>query len=157
MDNRLENMELASETARAGMVSGSGGPFGAAIVDSSGNIVAVASNSVLADHDPTAHAEVNVIRQAARDLGTHDLSGCTIYATGYPCPMCLSAIIWAGIGKVYYANPLGGADNIGFSDGDIYNFIRSGNTGKLLELEELPGTSAESLYEEYASMDGQLY
>jgi guanine deaminase len=139
------------------MMSGVGGPFGATIVDASGNIVAVASNSVLEDRDPTAHAEVNAIRQAAQALGTHDLSGCTLYATGYPCPMCLAAIIWAGIGKVYYANPLGGADGIGFLDGDIYSFIRSGNTGSLLEVEELPGTSAESLYDEYASMNGQLY
>ena len=96
----MNPMELAVERARQTMNSGVGGPFGAAIVDEEGNVIAINSNRVLADHDPTAHAEITAIREACKKLGTHDLSGCTMYATGYPCPMCLGAMIWANIKKL---------------------------------------------------------
>ena len=99
-----------------------GGPFGACVVKD-GKVVAVASNSVLIDNDPTAHAEVNAIREACRRLKTYDLSGCELYATGYPCPMCLSAIMWANIKTVYYGTDLNDAEAIGFRDDFIYNFI----------------------------------
>ena len=98
-------MKKAIERARETMNKNWGGPFGAAVIDSDGNIVAVSSNSVLKDNDPTAHAEVNAIREACKKLGTYDLSGCILYATGYPCPMCLSAIIWANVSKVYFGSP----------------------------------------------------
>ena len=99
-------MKLGIEEARKTMNMNMGGPFGAVIVDKDDNVVAVASNTVLASHDPTAHAEVNAIRKAGEKLGTHDLSGCKLYATGYPCPMCLSAIIWSNIKTVYYGTNL---------------------------------------------------
>lgn len=76
-----------------------GGPFGAAVVKN-GKVIAICSNTVLKDHDPTAHAEVNAIRKACQILNTHDLTGCELYATGAPCPMCLSAIIWANSFKM---------------------------------------------------------
>ena len=76
--------------ARKTMNENKGGPFGAVITDKEGNIISVASNRVLELHDATAHAEVMAIRKAGEKLGTHDLSGCILYATGYPCPMCLS-------------------------------------------------------------------
>lgn len=104
----------------------SGGPFGACIVKD-GEIISKSSNTVLKDNDPTAHAEVNAIREACRVLNTHDLKGCTLYTSCYPCPMCLSAIIWANIEEVYYANTKEDADSIGFRDGMIYDFIRGKN------------------------------
>ena len=97
-------MELSIKQARMTMRKGIGGPFGAAIVNSeTGEILCVDSNHVLANNDPTAHAEICAIRTACKILGTFDLSGYTIYATGYPCPMCMGAIIWANLDKVIYA------------------------------------------------------
>jgi tRNA(Arg) A34 adenosine deaminase TadA len=88
---------------RAGVVDRSGGPFGAVVVRG-GVVVGAAGNSVLRDHDPTAHAEVNAIRQACRRIGSHDLSGAVLYASGECCPMCYAAACWARIRKVYYAS-----------------------------------------------------
>ena len=121
-------MKIAIDEARNTMNQNKGGPFGAVITDEKGNIISIASNLVLASHDPTAHAEIMAIRIASEKLGTHDLSGCILYATGYPCPMCLSAIIWANIKKVYYGNTKEDAADIGFRDDFIYDFI-----GKLSE------------------------
>ena len=89
-------MKEAIEEARKTMNLNYGGPFGAMITKDN-KIIAIASNTVLKDNDPTAHAEINAIRKAGEVLNTHDLSGCILYATGYPCPMCLSAIIWSNI------------------------------------------------------------
>ena len=93
-------MKLGIDKARETMNKNYGGPFGAVIVKNN-EVVAIASNTVLKDNDPTAHAEINAIREACKKLNTYDLSNCTLYATGYPCPMCLSAIIWANIKKIY--------------------------------------------------------
>ena len=90
------------------------------------NILAVGRNHVLAHHDPTDHGEVNAIRKACKKLGTHDLSGCTLYTNAIPCPMCLSAIIWANITTCYYGNNRKDAKDIGFRDDYIYNFIEGG-------------------------------
>jgi len=111
-------MRLAIEKSIESVENG-GGPFGAVIVKN-GEVVAAASNSVTIDNDPTAHAEVNAIRQACRKLGTFDLSGCEIYASCEPCPMCLASIYWARIDTLYYANTKSDADKIGFSDNFIY-------------------------------------
>lgn len=99
-----------------------GGPFGAVIVKD-GKIIATGANSVTRNNDPTAHAEVTAIRKAAKKLGTFDLSGCEIYTSCEPCPMCLSAIYWAHIDKIYYANTKTDAKNIGFDDSFIYDEI----------------------------------
>lgn len=99
-----------------------GGPFGAVIVKD-GKIIASAANSVTLTKDPTAHAEINAIRLAAKSLGTFDLSGCEIYTSCEPCPMCLGAIYWARIDKVYYANTKTDASEIDFDDAFIYEEI----------------------------------
>ena len=109
-----EAIRLADESVRKG-----GGPFGAVIVKD-GKIVAGSSNSVTIDNDPTAHAEVNTIRQACRKLGTFDLSDCTIYTSCEPCPMCLGAIYWAHLKCVYYGNTKKDARDIDFADDFIY-------------------------------------
>ena len=95
-----EIMNLGIEEAKKTMKANIGGPFGAVIVKD-GEVISIASNTVLKSKDPTAHAEVNAIRKACAKLGTYDLSGCVLYATGYPCPMCLGAIIWANIKTIY--------------------------------------------------------
>ncbi len=149
-------MKLAIEEARRTMNENKGGPFGAAIVDEEGNIVSVASNLVLESHDPTAHAEVMAIRRATQKLGTHDLSGYTLYATGYPCPMCLSAIIWANIKKVYYGTNLKDAEEIGFRDDFIYKYL-NGDNKDTLELENICHDEARELFDEYKEKNKQIY
>jgi len=103
-------------------VKNGGGPFGAVIVKE-GKIVGEASNSVTIDHDPTAHAEVNAIRKACKHLKTYNLEGCTIYCSCEPCPMCLGAIYWAHIDKIFYGNDKKDAASIGFDDDFIYKEI----------------------------------
>lgn len=113
-----EAIRLAVENAE----QGSGGPFGAVIVKE-GKIIAASSNSVTLDNDPTAHAEVNAIRKACRALGTFQLEGCEIYCSCEPCPMCLGAIYWARLDKVYYASTKEDAALAGFDDSFIYKEI----------------------------------
>lgn len=150
-------MSLGIEEARKTMKEDIGGPFGAVIVKD-GEIIAVASNRVLNDNDPTAHAEIVAIRKACKKLGTYDLNGCEIYATGYPCPMCLSAIIWANIKKVYVSGLPEDAENIGFRDDFIYRFIEQKRNDKnVLEIECLDRKPAQELYAEYEKMSKVVY
>lgn len=103
-----------------------GGPFGAVIVKD-GEIIAKGRNSVLKDKNATAHAEINAIEKASKYLNTHDLSGCVLYTTCYPCPMCLSACIWANIKTIYYGNTKEDAADINFRDEFIYDIIKNPN------------------------------
>ncbi|MBR1889483.1 MAG: nucleoside deaminase [Alloprevotella sp.] len=109
-----EAIRLANESVRTG-----GGPFGAVVVKD-GEIVAESSNSVTRDNDCTAHAEVNAIRKACRKLNTFDLSGCDIYSSCEPCPMCLGAIYWAHIERIFFAANRKDAAEGGFADDFIY-------------------------------------
>ena len=109
-----EAIRLANESVKNG-----GGPFGAVIVKD-GEIIAGSSNRVTIDNDPTAHAEVNTIREACRRLQTFDLSGCDIYTSCEPCPMCLGAIYWAHIDRIFYGNTRKDARDISFADDFIY-------------------------------------
>ena len=108
---------------------GEGGPFGAVIVDKNGEIIAKGNNKVLKNNDPTAHADVTVIREACKKLGAYDLSGYILYTSCEPCPMCLSAIIWANIKEVYYACTKKDAADIGFRDDTIYEYLKGNNDG----------------------------
>lgn len=101
-------------------IANGGGPFGA-VIARDGEIIATGVNRVTSEHDPTSHAEVNAIRNACRKLNTHDLSGCEIYTSCQPCPMCLGAIYWAHIDKIYYGNTQTDAKEIGFDDSFIYD------------------------------------
>ena len=153
-------MFMAVQQALKTSGEGIGGPFGAAVVKD-GEIVSLTSNTVLADHDPTAHAEVNAIREAGRILGTHDLSDCELYATGYPCPMCLSAIIWANIRSVYFGCTPKDAEAIGFRDDFIYNYIVSLRQNRedktLLNLTQLNREDCIRLFEEYSKNSREIY
>ncbi len=151
-------MELAIKRARETMNQNLGGPFGAAVIDKDGTILSVTSNSVLGDHDPTAHAEVNAIREACKVKGSHDLTGCVIYATGYPCPMCLSAIIWANIKTVYYGCTPADAEEIGFRDDFIYNFIQDGLQDEtILKINEKNRQDCLVLFKEYQEQSKEIY
>ena len=149
-------MKLGIEEARKTMNENKGGPFGAVITDSNGKVISVASNRVLEDCDATAHAEVMAIRKAGKVLGTYDLSGCTLYATGYPCPMCLSAIRWANIKKVYYGTNLKDAEDIGFRDDFIYNYIKN-KDNDILDLIELSRDDCLNLFREYQDKNKKIY
>lgn len=115
-------MQEAVRLAIENVKQGTGGPFGAVIVKD-GQVIAASANTVTPDHDPTAHAEVNAIRQACRQLSTHQLTGCEVYCSCEPCPMCLGAIYWARPAKVYYASTKVDAANAGFDDSFIYREI----------------------------------
>ena len=117
-----EYMKIAKDLANENLKTNAGGPFGACIVKD-GKIIGKGSNHVLANNDPTAHAEVMAIRDACKTINSYDLSNCELYTSCYPCPMCLSAIIWANIKKVYYGNTKEDAADIGFRDDFIYDFI----------------------------------
>lgn len=155
--DKNEIMKMGVDRARRTMRSGIGGPFGA-VVMKDGEVIAIASNTVLRDNDPTCHAEVNAIREACKVLGTHDLSGCELYASGYPCPMCLSAIIWANIKTVYVSGHAIDAAKIGFRDDFIYKFIQDGmKDSATLDLVELDRAPAVDLYTEYAKTEKEMY
>lgn len=117
-----EYMKVAKDLAANNLITNYGGPFGACIVKD-GKIIGRGSNNVLKNNDPTAHAEVMAIRDACSNINSYDLSGCELYTSCYPCPMCLSAIIWSNIKKVYYGNRKEDAAKIGFRDDFIYNYI----------------------------------
>ncbi len=114
-------MQMAIELSKESVAKG-GGPFGAVIVRN-GEVIATGSNSVTILNDPTAHAEVSAIRAACKAVGDFNLRGCEIYSSCEPCPMCLSAIYWAGIKRIYYANNRSDAAAIGFDDAFIYDQI----------------------------------
>jgi guanine deaminase len=112
-------MKRAIELAAIGMASGHGGPFGALVVRGD-EVLAEGYNQVTSAHDPTAHAEVNAIRAACKSLETFSLAGCEIYSSCEPCPMCLSAIYWARLDRLYFAATRGDAAEIGFDDAFLY-------------------------------------
>lgn len=147
-------LSLAVEEARKGMMAGKGGPFGAVVVKN-GQVISQACNEVLYSHDPTAHAEVLAIRRASETLDNYDLSGCILYATGEPCPMCLSAIVWANIKEVYYCASAEEAEAIGFRDSMIYRHLRGEEN--ILELTKDDDAAVLALYEEYRKSGKTIY
>jgi len=119
-----KHIERAGLISMTNIINHLGGPFGAVVADTkTGQIIAECGNSVTTTNDPTAHAEVNAIRKACQILNTFDLSGNTLYTSCEPCPMCLGAIYWAHLDKVYYSNTKIDAKNIGFDDSFIYDEI----------------------------------
>lgn len=163
-----EIMKDCARQAAFGSRTNIGGPFGAAIVKN-GEIISLRSNSVLFTKDPTAHAEMNVIREASLQLNTYDLSDCELYATGYPCPMCLGAIMWSGIRKVYVSGMLEDAEKIGFQDKFIYETIDKLNkmcyninvdeedSSEVLDVEFHDRHLAQELYKNYKNQNKIVY
>ena len=149
-------MELARELANKNIVTNDGGPFGAVIVDKEGNIISTGNNQVLSSKDSTAHAEVVAIREACKKLNTYDLSDYILYTSCEPCPMCLSAIIWANIKEIYYACTREDAGKIGFRDDIIYEYL-SGHNKDLISLKQIDRDDCINLFEEYKKQDNTIY
>ena len=145
-----EYMKIAKDLSEESIRTHEGGPFGACIVKD-GTVIGKGRNMVLKQNDPTAHAEVTAIRDACSNIGTYDLSGCVLYTTCYPCPMCLSATIWANIKEVYYGNTKEDAAAIGFRDDYIYDYIKSTNTGDVMELIPLDREETIKTFEAFAA------
>lgn len=131
-------------------VRNDGGPFGA-VIARDGEIVGTGTNRVTRDCDPTAHAEVNAIRAAASRLGTFDLSGCEIYSSCEPCPMCLGAIYWAHLDRLYYGNDKHDAAGIGFDDAFIYRELDLKPEDRSLKSERLLSDEAAAAFREWAA------
>ena len=143
-------IDLSIESVKNG-----GGPFGAVIVKD-GKIIAQASNSVTKNNDPTAHAEVNAIRIATKKLNNFDLSGCEIYSSCEPCPMCLGAIYWAKIDKLYFANTKIDAKNIGFDDSFIYDEIALSYDKRKLKTTQILQNEAIKAFEEWENLENKI-
>lgn len=144
-DIMREAISLADNNVRNG-----GGPFGAVIVKD-GKVVATGVNRVTANNDPTAHAEVSAIRNACKKLKTFDLSGCEIYSSCEPCPMCLGAIYWSRIKKIYYGNSKADAKDIGFDDSFIYDELALPYRQRHVAMERLLGDEAIATFNEWKS------
>ncbi len=154
-----EYMDVAIDLSDDNFDKNYGGPFGACIVKD-GKIIGKGINRVIKNCDPTAHAEIVAIRNACKNLGTHDLTGCELYTSCYPCPMCLSAIIWANIKKVYYGNTKEDAADIGFRDDFIYNYLDKLSDDKMdkkvLNLKSMNREEAIKVFDEYKAQKDKI-
>lgn len=139
-------MKEAIKEAYRGIKQNDGGPFGCVIVKD-GIIIAKAHNQVVKNNDPTCHGEMQAIRKACKKLKTFDLTGCVLYTTGYPCPMCRGAIQWANINKVYYGCNLEDTNDIGFRDDIFYN--------NPLKPVECARKDCLKLYEDYKNIENK--
>jgi guanine deaminase len=141
-------MRRAIALSRQNLGTMAGGPFGAVVVKD-GRIVGEGRNQVIAASDPTAHAEIVAIREAALRLGTFDLGGCDIYTSCEPCPMCLGAILWARIGRIYHANDRYDAKAIGFDDEAFYREVSLAPAGRTIPVERILADEARTVFKEW--------
>ena len=147
-------MKMASDLACENVDRG-GGPFGAVIVRD-GEVIAAAGNSVTLDNDPTAHAEVNAIRKACSLIRYFKLDGCVVYSSCEPCPMCLSALYWAGVRRVYYGNTVADADSINFNDGFIYKEIEKPHLERAIPFIHIEGIDAIDSFNKWAAKEDKI-
>jgi tRNA(Arg) A34 adenosine deaminase TadA len=143
-------MKRAIELAQQNALSAHGGPFGAVIVRD-GNVISEASNSVTPDNDPTAHAEVNAIRKACKNLNTFDLSGATLYTSCEPCPMCLSAAYWARVDRIVFGANREDAARAGFSDDFIYKELSLDLEKRSIPIESILEKESQEPFETWIS------
>ena len=146
----LRAIELASDS-----ISEGGGPFGAVIVKDN-KIISEASNRVVLNNDPTAHAEILAIRQASSFLISHELNDCTLYSSCEPCPMCLGAIYWARPARVYYANTRSDAAAIGFDDDFIYHEINPPLHQRTIPFEHLAIEEAKEVFHAWKNKQDRI-
>jgi tRNA(Arg) A34 adenosine deaminase TadA len=154
MGNDKSYLRRAIEIASEGIINGSG-PFGAVIVKDD-KIIAEASNRVVMNNDPTAHAEILAIRQAATLLQSFELNGCILYSSCEPCPMCLGAIYWSGIQKVVYASDRTDAEAAGFSDKLIYNEIMLDPSARSVIFVRLNESGAAEVFRKWDEMGTKI-
>ena len=145
-----EAIRLSEDNVRNG-----GGPFGA-VIARNGKIIARGTNRVTSDCDPTAHAEVNAIRNAAKVLGTFDLGGCEIFSSCEPCPMCLGAIYWAHLDKLYYGNDKQDAASIGFDDAFIYKELDLKPEDRALKTERMMPEEAIAAFRQWMAKEDKI-
>lgn len=148
-------MRRAIELARLGMRSGAGGPFGAVVVKD-GEIIGEGHNQVVGTKDPTAHGEIVAIREACARIGDFSLEGCEIHTTGEPCPMCLGAILWARIGRIYYGFSITDAAAIGFDDREFYRQFSLPLAEREVPCTELASEEARELLGEYMALPDKV-
>lgn len=154
---KVDYMEEAIKEAYEGINNGHGGPFGCVIVKN-GKIIGKGHNRVLLKHDPTCHGEMEAIRDACVNEGSHDLEGCELYTTAEPCPMCLGATMWANIKKVYYGCNAADTDNIGFRDNKFYDYIRGEEESLgLIDVKEAYREECLKLFDDYAKGENSRY
>ncbi|MBO6058662.1 MAG: nucleoside deaminase [Bacteroidaceae bacterium] len=149
-----EFMQMAIDASIQNVKNG-GGPFGAVIVRN-GQVIATGVNRVTANNDPTAHAEVSAIRTACAQLGTFHLQDCVIYTSCEPCPMCLSAIYWSGITRIYYGNTAQDADNIGFSDKFIYDELATPMSQRSIPVQNIMRDEALSAFRAWEEKEDKV-
>jgi guanine deaminase len=149
-------MREAIQQAVENVRSGRGGPFGAIVVRD-GRIIASGTNLVTAANDPTAHAEVNAIREACRALGTFQLSGCEIYTSCEPCPMCLGAIYWARPDRVYFAATASDAAEAGFDDSFIYEELKRPHPERKIPFQPMMREAGLEPFREWAQKAGRIW
>ncbi|MDE6656461.1 MAG: nucleoside deaminase [Anaeroplasmataceae bacterium] len=147
-------MHLAIREAENGIRRGHGGPFGAVIVKN-GVVIGKGHNQVIKNNDPTCHGEIMAIHKACKTIQSFDLSGCELYTTGEPCPMCLAAILWANISKVYYGCTIEDTEKIGFRDSIFYQFQKDENARKKFAT-ELDREACLKLYDEYLNIENKI-
>lgn len=155
MEVHEQFMEKAIGLAEHNLKSLKGGPFGALIVRD-GKIISRSANTVTADCDPTAHAEINAIRKATKKLGKPDLSGCVLYTSAEPCPMCLSAIYWANIAEVYYGNTKRDAEWAGFGDQFIIDELQKPIDEQQIKFRRLMPSRAIKAFEQWKAAGPEL-
>ena len=148
-------LKLAIEEALAGMSVGDGGPFGAVIVKD-GKIIGKGHNTVLKSHDPTAHAEINAIRNACGNVEDHHLTGAVIYTNFEPCPMCLSAIYWANIRNLVYCAGREVAEKIGFMDSHLYGEVSLPMGEREMNSLKIMLSEMDKLLDEWNRMEGKI-
>ena len=153
MSDDHEFLRKAVEIAISGISTG-GGPFGA-VITKEGRMIAGSNNRVVLNADPTAHAEILAIREAARFTGTHELDGCVLYTSCEPCPMCLGAIYWSGIKRVVYASGRQDAATAGFDDEFIYNEISLDPSMRQVTFIHLADIEAGEVFRKWVDYDGK--
>ncbi len=153
----MEFMREAIIESEKNLKTGDGGPFGAVVVRN-GKIIGRGHNEVIKNYDPTCHGEIQAIRDACKYLQTYDLTGCELYTSAMPCPMCLGAIIWANIKVVYYGNTAQDTAQIGFRDDFIYRFIEGKCHNKeVLQLKQLLREEAINAFKKYQEQSMTIY
>jgi len=155
MDIRIELMREAIKLAEENLKSGKGGPFGAIVVKD-GIIVGKGSNSVTSSNDPTAHAEINAIRDACKNLNTFQLEECEIYTSCEPCPMCLGAIYWARPKKIYFAASKQDASDAGFDDSFIYKEIQLSYSDRKIPSSQMIQNEAKVVFQKWLELENKI-
>ena len=153
-DEDRKFMKMACDLAFENIDCG-GGPFGAVIVKD-GEVISTGCNSVTLDNDPTAHAEVNAIRRACNLTRNFKLEACVVYSSCEPCPMCLSALYWAGVSRIYYGNTAADADRINISDDFIYKEIEKPHLERAIPCIHMEDTDAIEAFNKWAGKEDKI-